>query len=183
MHDNVLTPDDTILQSAVCDGGVYPTHRVGQTHAPTFRKLDLAHNTSEAALADIDAGIPSDPTVIGIGPLNGPWAAADPATVLGLAVRKSGFKTGVTNGRVRALLTTNLSVEYPSTTRYFDDVLEVEGVDPLVDFSQGGDSGAVVVDGNREALGLVFAGENDEDVTYVVRIANVFGALGVQSFL
>jgi hypothetical protein len=48
-----------------------------------------------------------------------------------------------------------------------------------VPFSRGGDSGSLVVDGNHQAVGLLFSG-NDINVTYASPIDAVLHALRVE---
>jgi hypothetical protein len=65
----------------------------------------------------------------------------------------------------------------------FDDQIEIEGAGSGP-FSQGGDSGSLIVDDDLMALALLFAGgdqggSNDQGLTYANPIQTVFDALGV----
>ena len=56
-------------------------------------------------------------------------------------------------------------------------VIEIEPYDSTP-FSQSGDSGSLIVDARRRAIGLLFAG-NDVDATYANPIGTVLNSLGV----
>jgi hypothetical protein len=63
----------------------------------------------------------------------------------------------------------------------YSDQFEIEGLNGRL-FSDGGDSGSLIVNGNRKAMGLLFAGGPDErgvDVTYANRIELVLQKLGI----
>ncbi|MBI2897951.1 MAG: hypothetical protein HYY06_30620 [Deltaproteobacteria bacterium] len=57
----------------------------------------------------------------------------------------------------------------------FDDVIEVQGGSRTPMFSDGGDSGSLVLDGDRYAVGLLFAG--DDEATDLNPIAHVLDQL------
>jgi len=70
---------------------------------------------------------------------------------IGLRVRKSGRTTGVTEGRITAIDAV-VEVDYGGPTAIFREQI----VSDLP--SKGGDSGSLVVDEGRRAVGLLFAG-------------------------
>jgi hypothetical protein len=110
----------------------------------------------------------------GLGPISGirqgPLDEDEP-------VFKVGRTTGLTEGVISALEVDDLEVEYDDGDLRFDDQLEIApaGNEP---FSLGGDSGSLIVDGDRKAVGLLFAG-NDEDASYANPIQTVLDTLGV----
>ncbi len=63
-------------------------------------------------------------------------------------VGKVGRTTGTTNGRVSAFELDNVVVEYDSGVLKFDGQVEIESADSSP-FSQGGDSGSLIVDADR----------------------------------
>ncbi|MGH7804754.1 MAG: hypothetical protein ACREQJ_10430 [Candidatus Binatia bacterium] len=110
-----------------------------------------------------------------------------PVTVddLDLEVFKAGRTTGVTSGRITQAEVDRLSVEMterPVKTALFSDQFEVS-CPGRKSFSEGGDSGSLIVDGRGYARGLLFAGGPDEDgndLTYANQIEIVLAKLGVE---
>jgi hypothetical protein len=72
---------------------------------------------------------------------------------VGLAVQKTGRTTGHTRGRVIGIHAT-VYVNYSMGTLIFKDQILTNAM------SQGGDSGSLLLDNNRKAVGLLFAGSN-----------------------
>jgi hypothetical protein len=66
-------------------------------------------------------------------------------------------------------------VEYDRGVLEFNNQLEIAPADG-VPFSLGGDSGSLIVDRHRHAVGLLFAG-NDVDATFANPIESVLSAL------
>jgi hypothetical protein len=92
-------------------------------------------------------------------------------------VQKTGRTTGHTSGKVDGV-TLNLPVDYGSArprVLRFEQALEISSKNRP--FSQGGDSGSLVVDGDGWAVGLLFAG--DDAATYANHIPSVLDALKV----
>jgi len=75
------------------------------------------------------------------------------------AVGKVGRTTGTTRGRVVTFELDNLLVSYDVGTIRFDHQIEIEGEGDRP-FSQGGDSGSLIVDADRRAVALLFAGSD-----------------------
>ena len=101
-------------------------------------------------------------------------------------VGKVGRTTGTTRGRVSAFELDNVVVEFGLGFLKFDNQVEIEGAesDP---FSQGGDSGSLIVDADRRAVALLFAGSdlggsNSLGLTYANPIRAVLDALKVDLF-
>src|SRR3989441_7494313 len=90
--------------------------------------------------------------------------------IIGLQVRKSGRTTGVTQGRITAIDAV-VEVDYGGPTAIFREQI----VSDLL--SKGGDSGSLVVDDARHAVGLLFAG--GATTTLINPIAAVASALNV----
>lgn len=90
---------------------------------------------------------------------------------LGEMIQKSGRTTGLTKGKVRTLdATVNVEMGDGQEAVFTQQIL----VDSL---SQGGDSGSLVLDENRNAVGLLFAGS--EETTVCNPIQEVLDALDV----
>jgi hypothetical protein len=74
-------------------------------------------------------------------------------------VCKVGRTTGVTRGKVTAIELDNVVVRFDVGNCRFDNQLEIEGDDHRP-FSDGGDSGSLIVDRDGFARGLLFAGSD-----------------------
>lgn len=111
------------------------------------------------------------------------WGFGEAATI-GLAVQKYGRSTGLTRGEVSAVNAT-INVGY---VVYIDDVGYVSRTAKFVGqilidgkkFLKPGDSGSLVVtDPDREAVGLLFAGNSRGSLGIANPINEVLGAFGV----
>lgn len=150
---------DRILQRAAYDGGREPSERVARLRS-WIKLKKTAANFVDAAIAEIDAGIPydasrlrglaqgKDRTLTGVG-----TAAVDE----GDAVFKIGRTTGATAGRITAFDLDNVVVNYEIGNLRFDGQIEIEGTGNAP-FSDGGDSGSLIVNAGMEAAALLFAG-------------------------
>jgi hypothetical protein len=98
-------------------------------------------------------------------------------------VKKTGRTTARTNGRITAFDLDNVVVEYDMGNVSFDAQIEIEGVGNAP-FSQGGDSGSLIVSTSNKAVALLFAGgdsggSNGLGLTYGNPIGTVLSALDV----
>lgn len=121
-------------------------------------------NTIDCAIAAISSGINATTTsVAGYTP-----TSTTEAATLGLAVKKTGRTTGLTNGTFAAINVT-VSVSYGTgLTAVFVNQLYVSSRT----FSAAGDSGSLIVDSkNDHPVGLLFAGSSNST------IANPIGAV------
>ena len=171
---------DAIIQPGDLDGGKRPGDVIGALG--TFVRLKKSGaNFLDCALASLKDGVEFEPTRLdGIGRLAG--VAEDPVDI-GDRVAKVGRTTGTTRGRVTAFELDNLIVGFDLGNLRFDDQIEIEGTGGNA-FSQGGDSGAVIVNGRREAVALLFAGSdqggrNGQGLTFANPIGAVLKALKV----
>ena len=165
---------DLVLQPGRYDGGRTPADAVARFEKSV--RLKTAGNRVDAALARIEDGIAIEPGRLrGLGSVRGvraePLAPGDP-------VAKLGRTTGLTRGVVTAVEVDRVIVGYERGELRFDDQVEISAPGDGV-FSRGGDSGSLIVDGDRNAAALLFAG-NDADTTYANPIGAVFAALGVR---
>lgn len=162
---NDASPGDNILQPGRVDGGTDPSNSIGTLHAfeplRFCRLLACPDNRIDAAIALTDAdnlgtGTPAD----GYGEPRTETITA----VLGQSVQKYGRTTGQTTGVVNGINAT-INVNYNTgTARFVDQVLISDG-----SFSQGGDSGSLVVTrssggDDRRPVGLLFAGSNTHTI-------------------
>jgi hypothetical protein len=170
-HTNHALLGDPILQPGHVDGGCDLEDVAGSLHA--FVPLGHNGNRVDAALANIHAdAMPADLSLPGIGSVTSWWTEVPE---VGL-VAKVGRTTGLTRGRITAIGVgdSQVPVRYGPHTLWFLAPIEVQGEG--APFSDGGDSGSLVVDGDRSAVGLLFAG--DGQATYLNPIAAVLDALG-----
>jgi hypothetical protein len=139
-------------------------------------------NVVDAAIAEILPGqVDTNGNILGIGTLSS--AILEPS--VGLAVKKSGRTTGVTQG-VIAAVDVAILVSYNKTCGVGEQLalfVHQIRITPggFGDFSSGGDSGSLVmedVDSCPRAVGLLFAG-GDVD-TFANPIANVLSQLKVK---
>jgi hypothetical protein len=162
-----------ILQPGKADGGLNPKDKVGDL--AKFIRLRKTGNLVDCAMASIDEGLEYFYNELeSLGPITG--VRNDPLED-GEPVFKVGRTTGVTEGRVSAVEVDRLRVSFDLGTLEFDNQIEIEPVGNKP-FSLGGDSGSLIVDSQRKAVGLLFAG-NDIDSTYANDIHNVLSALQV----
>ncbi len=96
----------------------------------------------------------------------------------GTRVFKIGRTTGRRDGEVSAVELDGVLIEYDTGDFEFDDQIEITRVGRRP-FSLGGDSGSLIVDTQRRAVGLLFAGD-DADVTYANPIQMVLDELDVE---
>jgi hypothetical protein len=96
------------------------------------------------------------------------------AAALNQTVEKYGRTTGLTTGSVVALNAT-VNVGYSHGTARFVGQIVIRGQGQ---FSRAGDSGSLIVIGNRRPVGLLFAGSSN-GYTFANQIGQVLTALGV----
>jgi hypothetical protein len=171
-NENDANKGDVILQPGKADGG-RRTDAVGELHS--FKPLKLRGNRIDAATAGLKEGVEYYfDWLEGLSSITG--VRTTPLSI-GEPVFKVGRTTGTTEGRIAAIEVDDLQVEYDRGDLVFDGQIEIAPVDDEP-FSLGGDSGSLVVDADRMAVGLLFAG-NDVDATYANPIADVLDGLKV----
>jgi hypothetical protein len=179
-NENLGKAGDAIIQPGELDGGRRRTDTVGKL-GRFVRLKKTGKNLVDCALASLADDIDFDASALdGIGRLAG--VAADPVDI-GDRVAKVGRTTGATRGRVTAFELDNLVVGFDLGNLRFDDQIEIEGAGTKA-FSQGGDSGSIIVDGDRHAVALLFAGSdqggrNGQGLTFANPIDTVLKALKV----
>ena len=177
--ENTAQLGDPILQPGLADGGQIP----GGLAASFTRCVTLQFpgpNLVDAAIATVDAGITEDvATLSNLGILTGLRATE---LVVGETVSKLGRSSGLTTGTIKAFELINVSFEYDSGTASFENLIEIES-SGRTPFSIGGDSGSLIVDSNRQALGLLCAGSNngtaDGSLSYANPLSKVLELLNV----
>jgi hypothetical protein len=158
-NEDLAAAGDRILQRAAFDGGRQPSERVARLRVWIKLKKSGA-NFADAALAEIDKGVRFDVSRLRelVDGADRTLAGPGPAiTDEGETVFKIGRTTGPTQGRVTAFDMDNLIVNYDIGNLRFDNQIEIEGVGKKA-FSDGGDSGSLIVNAKMEAAALLFAG-------------------------
>ena len=176
---------DTVSQRAPFDGGKKPAQAVAKL-GPFVALKSGGTNFVDAALALLDD---QDPASFDAAKLRELVAGKDrkltglgPAFVNeGATVYKAGRTTGPTKGRITAFDLDNVVVSYGIGNLRFDGQLEIEGTGTTT-FSDGGDSGSLIVNSKMEAVALLFAGsdtggKNGAGLTYANPIQTVLGEL------
>ncbi len=178
-NENDAVQGDAIIQPGDMDGGRRSRDRIGGLDRfVKLRKRGI--NFIDCALASLSAGIGFNHSKLaGIGNL----AGVGPDAVEDAAVAKVGRTTGTTRGRVTAFEIDNVIVGYDLGNLRFDNQIEIEGAGDEA-FSDGGDSGSLIVSADNLAVALLFAGgdqggSNDQGLTYANPLRTVLDALKV----
>lgn len=174
--ENRAAVGDSIYQPGPTDGGT-ARHQVASLS--NFIRLRRRGNAVDAAAEVIDGIALDHRRIRGIGRLAGLGGMPG----IGDEVRKTGRTTGTRRGRVTAIELDNLVVAYDTGDLSFDGQIEIEGTGRR-GFSDGGDSGSLIVDQDRLAAGLLFAGSgqggsNGRGLTYANPIEPVLQELSV----
>jgi hypothetical protein len=179
-NENDATKGDAILQPGAIDGGRRPGDVVG-TLVSFVRFRRHTRNLVDCAIAAVNGKIASKRTKLrGLGTLKG---LGDAFVGEGDNVAKVGRTTGVTHGRVTAFELDNVVIGYDMGNLRFDNQIEIEGAGSRP-FSDGGDSGSLIVSADKRGVALLFAGgdqggTNGQGLTYANPLRAVLDALGV----
>jgi hypothetical protein len=171
-------PGDPIYQNARLDAAqARPENVIGWLDR--WVRLKPSGNLVDAALSTVYEGLSLEPTHAGV-PIAG-WRDEVPSP--GESAWKVGRTTGVSSGAIRAVEVDGINVDYSdagdgSRMCSFDGQIEIVGDGGSPAFSRAGDSGAIVLDGENLAVGLLFAG-NSRGVTYANPIRTVFEKLKI----
>ncbi|MFO1323631.1 MAG: hypothetical protein U1F15_06165 [Burkholderiales bacterium] len=179
-NENDAAIGDPILQRASLDGGRRSTETVG-TLAKFVRLKSTRPNVVDCAVAAIDDGIECNLRALkGLGKLAGmgPFPLDDYVELF-----KVGRTTQATRGRMTAFELDNVVFEYDMGNITFDDQIEIEGAGRRA-FSDGGDSGSLIVDADRKGVALLFGGgdqggSNGMGLTYATPLKVVLDKLKV----
>ncbi len=179
-NENAARTGDAIVQPGPYDHGVAADQVA--TLSSFVRLRTRGANKVDAAIARLGAGISFEAVLLGDGS-----TLAGVTDVLSTgedAVAKTGRTTAYTEGRITAFELDNVVVGYDLGNLRFDNQLEIEssGEGP---FSQGGDSGSLIVTRpGHAAAALLFAGSDQGGrgglgLTYANPIGAVLKALKV----
>ena len=176
-NSNSSQPGDAVLQPGPADGGTLPTHQVGTL--TRFVKIKFSPGTEnqlDCAIAEVTNNAVLD-EVCSVGDVAG---TVKPAREM--AVWKHGRTTGLTRGVITDV-NADIRVDYREAgVAFFVDQIVVRGLPPTTPFSEGGDSGSVILDRPRNrACALLFAGgDAAADLTFANPIQTVLSRLRVR---
>lgn len=171
---------DAIVQQGTLDGGTVPDDVVAKL-GDFIRMKRNGPNLVDCALGELVAEMGFNPTKLrGFGKLSG---LGDAFLDEGTEVAKLGRTTGLTRGRVTAFELDNVVVGYDIGNLRFDNQIEIEGAGDGP-FSDGGDSGSLIVGKDKRGVALLFAGSdqggaNGQGLTYANPLRSVLDALKV----
>ncbi len=183
-NEDAGSAGDVILQRAKFDGGKRPADGVAQlSHWVRFKRR--GSNLVDAALAAFNKNQEHDTRLLRelVGGANRRLKGLGPPFIdEGETVYKIGRTTGATKGRVTAFDLDNVVVNYDVGNLRFDGQIEIEGAGTK-SFSDGGDSGALIVNSGFQAVALLFAGSdtggsNGAGLTFANPIHRVLDELG-----
>lgn len=156
-NENKGKEGDLILQPGRYDGG---KKKDAVAKLADFIKLKKRNNLVDCAIASIDYKQEVDLKKLkGIGKLSG----VNPNVDIDMVVRKIGRTTGLTRGIVTAIELDDVVVAFGTGNISFNSQIEIEAIGDKP-FSDGGDSGSLIVDEERRALALLFAGSDSGGV-------------------
>ncbi|MQY54883.1 MAG: hypothetical protein GH149_06350 [Methanosarcinales archaeon] len=165
-NTNAARIGDPILQPGRYDGGIYPRDMIAKLE----KFVPLSASTYNLVDAAVAGPINLRYVIASIARLGIPTGTAQAR--LGWTVYKAGRTTQLTSGRVTA---TNASVKVGYgggiTLLFRNQILTTR-------MGAGGDSGSLLVDPYKRAVGLLFAGSST--ITVHNHITNVLMALGVE---
>jgi len=173
---------DDILQPGKYDGGRRPRDVIGSLE--NYVKLSARGiNRVDGAIALLKQRIEHLLGIRGVGRVTG----VGPVPETRDHVTKLGRTTGLTHGRVTAFELDNVVVGYDLGNLRFDGQLEIEGAGTHP-FSDGGDSGSLIVDRELRGVALLFAGgdqggTNGRGLTYANPLQEVLNRLKVDLML
>ena len=165
-NSNQARRGDAILQPGAADGGTVARDTIARLERWGTIRFGKTPNTVDGAVARPLDDHDVSPEIASIG-----LPAGTRQATVGLLVQKTGRTTGHTWGEITGIHAT-VRVEYDGHTALFQGQLVTS---PM---SQGGDSGSLVLDQQRRAVGLLFAGS--DRVTLCNPIEEVFARLGVR---
>lgn len=160
--DNGSSTGNTMVQPSLIDGGICPENIAG-----ALQRKSLGGSV-DCAVASVTGRISAN-KVADIGLLKGTALA-----VLGTEVRKRGRTTGLTYGTVDSIsmtVSTNQGDGLGIVTLTNQFSLKVDSVHSTI-FSDYGDSGSVIVNGEDKVIGLLFAGDSTNGSTNGSTAAN-----------
>lgn len=172
---------DAVVHPGVSSGLLRQRTAIGAVEKWSDIHFDRT-NDVDAAVASIDPHIDRDPLLVrDAGVIRG----LVPPPQLEVEVRKLGASTGLTKGRLISASVDQVEFKYEGGVVRFVNSLEIEGMG-YFPFSWPGDSGAVILDRDNFAFGLLYGGATQvmhsgdtRKVTYANNLSTVFSRLNL----
>jgi hypothetical protein len=162
------SPGDAVFQPGPDDEVEGEDTRIGNVADVVPLLPPPATNRVDAAIARVLDPQSVSTHILGIGAPTSTRAA-----VVGRTVRKFGRSTQCRIGRIDSVPHARISVTFPHanfTEFMFIDQIVIRSSNPAAPFSDKGDSGALVLDGDTtQAVGLLFAGNTNPNANGVVQ--------------
>jgi hypothetical protein len=171
LSDVTGTVGDSVVQPGTTYGGTAPADQIARLSK--WVPLSTGVCVADAAIAELDEPTQVTANIRGLGKPTGTRTL----TKVGLSVQKSGDMTGVTSGIVIGLNGTVGPIVINGHTVFLQNVILTTGM------SQPGDSGSLLMDYQKQALGLLFGGlqnGNSFVVSWFTPIDIVLKALSVR---
>ncbi len=153
-----------IIQPGVADGGG-SVDRIGVLYDYQYLHTDgVTPNEIDAALCKPDSASDVYP---------GTWITGmETNPKFNTKVKKTGWKTGSTNGIVK-ILHADIIMEKDTSDIVMLDQIGIYGDGSSPVFSEAGDSGSIVLDDKNEAIGMLIASATAHDLTFATPIEKV----------
>lgn len=169
-NENRAKIGDPIIQPGDYDGGKYPSDVVG--YLDSFTPISYKQsNFVDVAFATIADGVEWLSGVEDIPVINDVILDAQ----LGDLVQKTGRTTGYTVGKVVGVDATSY-VGYDLGDVYFEDQIVIQDLNGY--FSDGGDSGSLILDMDGHPVGLLFAGGGN--ITLANKMSRIADEYGIE---
>jgi hypothetical protein len=162
------------------------SYKIGDTMSQPAGSPNIVARLSQASLTgNIDAAVASvdNPgnvqcSIMDLGPVKGVSDAGDLLMRNKTRVQKRGITTRVTQGDIRSIdATITVGYDPPIGQRQLSDQILIQR--ETTSFSEAGDSGSGIIDGDGNIVGLLVGGPPGGDVTYANRIQNVLEAFNI----
>ncbi len=153
---NAAVAGDQLFQPGPADGATATDHFAAFHRFVKIKMGGTQANAVDASIGKLLDGVPFRARICRIGKVTGTATATED-----MRVRKHGRTTGLTNGVVTDVnydALVGLSHTDDSIVGLFTDQIRIEGFAPTPIIGLGGDSGSLVVNAQRKAVGLYFAG-------------------------
>jgi len=161
-NENKGKKGDTVIQPGDYDGGVSPDDAVATVHEAVLLKPNGV-NYVDCCLAKINKDIDSKLGQYGDLPIKSPLLNPK----VGLKVNKVGRTTFYTEGKITGINAAS-RIWYDCGSILFESQIVIESDNPYP-FSDGGDSGSLIMDMDGRPVALLFAGSD------VITLANPIG--------
>jgi hypothetical protein len=180
---NKAQAGDDILQPGIGDGGISPADVL----ARLFRWVPLQHgggytNGADAAIAELVYNVDAHPFILQVGEVRSALNLTTlPNGPSNLPVRKMGRSTRHTTGEIH-LFPTKMLVQYPGAPALtgFQNQLSIRPAAGQAVFARHGDSGAVVLDAENRAVGLLYAVATQSNLAFASPMTDVAALLSVK---